>query len=259
MTTLVDKRNNNKFCEFHGEVGQNTDECMHLKIQIKELIKAGKLTHVIKELKQGSEKDHPKSTKKEEASGKDKAMKILMVQPWQRVARQRITQSFSSNPEISFLTLREEDGDEAPMVIEAEIGGHFIHRLYVTISIRWDHRETRSQKNPSSPATAHEMLKFPVPRGILTLWSSRIIPLECTMVSGPEVQPSDISRAAEERIKVAIHPEYPEQTIAIGSTLTEEGRKELSDLLRHNLNIFAWKLADMTGVPRHVAEDRLNV
>ncbi|GJX71901.1 reverse transcriptase domain-containing protein [Tanacetum coccineum] len=52
MTTPVEKRNNNKFCEFHGEVGNNTDECMHLKRQIEIMIKAGKLTHLIKELKQ---------------------------------------------------------------------------------------------------------------------------------------------------------------------------------------------------------------
>ncbi|GKA36512.1 reverse transcriptase domain-containing protein [Tanacetum coccineum] len=63
--------------------------------------------------------------------------------------------------------------------------------------------------------------------GILTLWSNKTIPLECTMVSEPEARPSDIIQAAEERIKVAIHPEHPEKIIAIGSTLTEEGRKAL--------------------------------
>ncbi|GKC62703.1 reverse transcriptase domain-containing protein [Tanacetum coccineum] len=51
MTTLMEKRNNNKFYEFHGEVGHNTDEYMHLRRQIKELINNGKLSHVIKELK----------------------------------------------------------------------------------------------------------------------------------------------------------------------------------------------------------------
>ncbi|GJU33358.1 reverse transcriptase domain-containing protein [Tanacetum coccineum] len=63
----------------------------------------------------------------------------------------------------------------------------------------------------------------------------------------------------EERIKVAINPDYPEQTIMIGSTLTEEGRNKLYDLLQRYLDIFAWKSADMTGVPRHIAEHRLNV
>ncbi|GJX22993.1 hypothetical protein Tco_0227438 [Tanacetum coccineum] len=91
MSIPMEKRNNNKFCEFHGEVGHNTDECMHLKRKIKELIKNGKLSRVIKELIQGSGKDQPKTAKKGETSRKDKPLAILMVQPWQRVARQKIT------------------------------------------------------------------------------------------------------------------------------------------------------------------------
>ncbi|GJT89759.1 reverse transcriptase domain-containing protein [Tanacetum coccineum] len=114
------------------------------------------------------------------------------------------------------------------------------------------------RKIQAAPSTAHGMLKFPVLGGILTLRSSKIVILECTMVSGLEAQPSNVIQAAEERIKVDIHPEYPDQTIAIGSTLIEEGRKVLYDLLRCNLNIFAWKPADMTGVPRHIVEHRLN-
>ncbi|GKC28663.1 reverse transcriptase domain-containing protein [Tanacetum coccineum] len=102
MTTLVEKRNHAKFCEFHGEVGHNTDECMHLEKQIEEMLKAGKLSHLIKELKQNNEKEQPKVVKKGETSEKDKALAILMVQPWERVARQRITQSFSPNPYIFF-------------------------------------------------------------------------------------------------------------------------------------------------------------
>ncbi|GKA98965.1 hypothetical protein Tco_0826902 [Tanacetum coccineum] len=98
MTTPVEKQNHAKFYEFHGEVGHNTDECMHLRKQIKEMLKAGKLSHLIKELKQNNEKELPKVTKKEETSGKDKALAIIIVQPWERVARQRITQSFSLNP-----------------------------------------------------------------------------------------------------------------------------------------------------------------
>ncbi|GKD57533.1 reverse transcriptase domain-containing protein [Tanacetum coccineum] len=131
MTTPVEKRNANKFCEFHGEVGHNTDECMHLRKQIEEMLKAGKLSHLIKEIKQNNGKEQPKVTKKGETAGKDKAMAILMVQPWERVARQRITQSFSPNSEISFPPLGEDEGTEGPMIIEAEIGGHCVHRMYV--------------------------------------------------------------------------------------------------------------------------------
>ncbi|GKB26155.1 hypothetical protein Tco_0865556 [Tanacetum coccineum] len=115
------------------------------------------------------------------------------------------------------------------------------------------------RKIQAVPSTAHGMLKFRDPGGTLTLRSSRIIPLECTMVSGPEAQPSSITQAVEERVSVAVHPKYLEQTIAIGSTLIEEGRKALCELLKRNLDIFAWKPKDMTWVPRHLAEHRLNV
>ncbi|GJU03105.1 hypothetical protein Tco_1113443 [Tanacetum coccineum] len=104
------------------------------------------------------------------------------------------------------------------------------------------------RKIQAVPSKAHGMLKFPVPKGIFTLRSSKIIPLECTLVFRSEAQTSNAVQTTEERIKVAIHPEYLEQTIAIGSTLTAEGRKALCDLLRRNLDIFAWKPADMTGV-----------
>ncbi|GJW27792.1 hypothetical protein Tco_0044667 [Tanacetum coccineum] len=103
------------------------------------------------------------------------------------------------------------------------------------------------------------MLKLLIEGGVITLKSSRMIPLECAVVSGPEGNPPAAKQPVEERIKVAINPEYPEQTVMIGSTLTEEGHNKLCGLLQQNLDIFVWKPADMTAVPRHIAEHRLNV
>ncbi|GKB76504.1 reverse transcriptase domain-containing protein [Tanacetum coccineum] len=45
----------------------------------------------------------------------------------------------------------------------------------------------------------------------------------------------------------------------ISFALTKEGRNKLCDLLQRNMEIFAWKPADMIGVLRHIAEHRLNV
>nr|GEU30045.1 reverse transcriptase domain-containing protein [Tanacetum cinerariifolium] len=95
MTTPVEKRNTIKFCEFHGE------------------------------------KRSGKDSKERETSGKDKPPIILMVPPWQKIARQRITQTFSPESVISFPTLGEEDRTESTMIIEAKIGGHCMHRIYV--------------------------------------------------------------------------------------------------------------------------------
>ncbi|GJZ92526.1 reverse transcriptase domain-containing protein [Tanacetum coccineum] len=259
--------------------GHNTNECMQLRKQIDEMIKAGKLSQFIKELKQN---DKTKAPKKGEASGKDKPLTILMIQPWERVTKPRITQSFSPETAMSFPPLREEDGTEGPMIIEVEMGGHFVHRVYIdggaSSEVLYEHcfiklrKEIRDQmvpatthligfsgetiwplgqiallaghkENPRPSTTAHGMLKFPVKGGTVTLQSSRVIPMECAMISGPSIQSTAENQVLEEKINIAIHPEYPEQTVAIGSTLTEKGRKELCSLLKQNLDIFAWKPA----------------
>ncbi|GJZ46499.1 hypothetical protein Tco_0594095 [Tanacetum coccineum] len=175
-----------------------------------------------------------------------------MITPFEKqnhakFSRQKITQSFSPSPEIFFPPLGEDEGTEGPIIIEAEIGANCIHHM------------PGVRKLQAVPSTVHGMLKIPVEGGVITLKSSRLVPLECAMVSGPErILPAD-KPMVEERIKVAINPEYPKQTVMIGSTLTEEGRNKLCGLLQRNLDIFAWKPADMTDVPRNIAEHRLNV
>nr|GEW34597.1 reverse transcriptase domain-containing protein [Tanacetum cinerariifolium] len=208
--------------------------------QIEELIKARKLLHVIKELKQGSGNDRPKAPEKE------------------------LHKASPPNPEISFPPLGDEDGTKGPMIIEAPSrskepngSGYRTPHWFQRRDHMANGKNIASSKNRGCGALNLYLDEFC--GGILTLWSSKIIPLECIMVFGNKAQPSAITQAAEERIKVIIHPEYPKQTVAIGSTLTEEERKASCGLLRRNLDIFAWKPEDITGVPRYLAKNRMNV
>ncbi|GKF41002.1 reverse transcriptase domain-containing protein, partial [Tanacetum coccineum] len=98
------------------------------KKKIKELVRASKLLHLIKEIKQGRDQTN---AEKKEVPTKDKSMAIYMIQPWHRVTRQKVTQSFERISEITFPSLTTSSGTEGPLVIEAEIGGHMIHRIYV--------------------------------------------------------------------------------------------------------------------------------
>ncbi|GJW89138.1 hypothetical protein Tco_0164478 [Tanacetum coccineum] len=91
------------------------------------------------------------------------------------------------------------------------------------------------------------MIKFPITGGVLTLKSSKIIPIECASVSGPKGQPPAAHQAIEERIKVAINSDYPKQPIMIGSTLTEEGRNKLCDLLQRCLPVNAKEESQAAG------------
>nr|GEV91555.1 reverse transcriptase domain-containing protein [Tanacetum cinerariifolium] len=56
-----------------------------------------KVVALNKRVQTNSGKEQPKATKKGETSGKDKALAILMVQPWERVARSQETVSSSVN------------------------------------------------------------------------------------------------------------------------------------------------------------------
>ncbi|GJZ79495.1 hypothetical protein Tco_0644332 [Tanacetum coccineum] len=143
----------------------------------------------------------------------------------------------------------EEDGTEGPMIIETEIGGHLAParnkkpddpNYHVTHRIQWrNHLADRSD----IPTSKDRHKKDPC----RTIYNTRNVKIPGKRRNG--VGGEDKSG----------HPEYHEQTIAIGFTLIEKGCKELCTLLRQNLDIFAWRPVDMMGVPRHMAEHRLNV
>nr|GEX32347.1 reverse transcriptase domain-containing protein [Tanacetum cinerariifolium] len=231
--------------------GESTEE--FVRRQIEEMLKAGKLSHLIKELKQNHEKDKAKIAKKGKTSGKDKPLAILM----------------------------EEDETEGPMIIKAEMGGHCVHRIYVdggsSLEILYEHcfskfcPEIKSQLIPANTPLVGFSGEIIWPLGQISLLvkigdeeHSTTAWMNFMVVRSPSPYNGIIRSPRVRKIRaipstVAIHPEYPEQTVAIGSTLTEEGRKELCGLLRCHLDVFAWKPEDMTRVPRHIAKHRLNV
>ncbi|XP_071728873.1 uncharacterized protein [Rutidosis leptorrhynchoides] len=57
---------------------------------------------------------------------------------------------------------------------------------------------------------------------------------------------------------VVINHAFPEKVIKIGNTLSKETNSAPCELLSNNADVFSWQESDMTGVPREVAEHRLN-
>ncbi|GJW06148.1 reverse transcriptase domain-containing protein [Tanacetum coccineum] len=109
------------------------------------------------------------------------------------------------------------------------------------------------------PSTTHGMLKFLVDGGIVTIRSTILIPTECATVTTSSKEILKEAEVRHENFKVALHPNFSNQEVAIGGTLSAKGRTELCTLLKENLDIFAWQPSDMTGVLRPVAEHRLNI
>nr|GEZ77405.1 reverse transcriptase domain-containing protein [Tanacetum cinerariifolium] len=301
MVTPVEKRNSNKFCDFHNDKGHSTDECMQLKKQIEE---------------------------KKEAAAKDKPTAIYLVRSWQRTVKQKVTQSFEQGKEIVFPPLTTSNGTEGPLIIEAEIGRHIIHRMYIDdgslMEILYEHcfnrlrPEIKSKMVPATtsltgfsgattwplgqlrllvtigddthstkawmnfmvvkslspyngiigrpglkaiqalPSTVYGILKFQTEAGIVTTCSSLLIPSECASIGTSSVTPRE-ERTHPANFTVALLPNFSDQEVVVGGSLSDRGRTELCSFLKKNLDIFAWQPSDMTGLPRSVAEHRLNI
>nr|GEZ17831.1 reverse transcriptase domain-containing protein [Tanacetum cinerariifolium] len=178
--------------------------------------------------------------------------------------------------EITFPPLTTSSGAEGPLVIEAEFGGHMIHRMYVdggsSIEILYEHyfnrllpealgnnrRRLSFHKSMDKFHDSHGMLKFPVDGEIVTIRSTILIPTECATVIRSSEVPKE-THVRHENFKVALHSNIPDQEVAIEGTLSAKGRTELCSLLKENLDIYTWQPSDMTGVSRSVAEHRLNI
>ncbi|GJU85409.1 hypothetical protein Tco_1292955 [Tanacetum coccineum] len=243
-----------------------------------------------KEIKQSREQ---LKVGKKDVPAKDKSMAIYMVQPWHRMTREKVTQSFARISEITFPPLATSRGAEGPLIIEAEIGGHMIHHMYVdggsSMEVLYEHcfnrlrPKIKSQMVPTTTSltgfngetvwplgprirkiqavssTAHRMLKFLVDRGIVTIRSTILIPAECATVDTSSKKIPKEAEVCHKNFKVALHPNFLDQEVAIGGTLSAKGRMKLCSLLKENLDIFAWQPSDMTRVLLSVAEHRLNI
>ncbi|GJT79242.1 hypothetical protein Tco_1053584 [Tanacetum coccineum] len=265
LTGLSPYQNTQRNPRGRSEKDTTQDEAVQLKKQIEELVRTGKLLHLIKEIKQG--RDQP-NVRKKEFLAKDKSMAIYM-------------------------------GAEGPLVIEAEIGGHMIYRMYIdggsSTEVLYEHcfnllrPKIKSQMVPATTSltgfsgetiwplgqlrllvtigdTEHSTkawMNFMIVRSLspynVTIRSTILIPTKCATMT---ISSKEILKEAEvhhENSKVALHLNFPNQKVAIGGTLSVKGRMELCSLLKENLDIFAWQSSDMTGVPRSVAEHRLNI
>ncbi|GJU45610.1 hypothetical protein Tco_1202876 [Tanacetum coccineum] len=76
---------------------------------------------------------------------------------------------------------------------------------------------------------------------IVTIRSTILTPTECAIIAATPKDSAKKAEARYENFKVAIHPDFPDQEITIGGTVSTKARTELCTLLKGNLDIFAWQ------------------
>nr|GEW60629.1 reverse transcriptase domain-containing protein [Tanacetum cinerariifolium] len=258
MVTPVEKRSTNKFCDFHSDKGDNTDECIEITFP---------------PLTTGSEAERPLVIEPK-ISGHmihrmyvdgGSSMKILYEHCFNRLRPEVKNQMVPATTSLTGfsgetiwpmgqLRLLVKIGDEDHST-RAWMNFMIIRLLspYNGIIGRPGIKEIQAV-----PSTAYEMLKFSVDGGIVTIRSTILIPVDCaTVITSSEVPKETGVRHTN--FQVGLHPNFSDQEVAIGGTLSAKGRTELCSLLKENLDIFTWQPSDMTGVPRSVAEHQLNI
>ncbi|GKC33369.1 hypothetical protein Tco_1040663, partial [Tanacetum coccineum] len=199
------------------------------------------------------------------------------------------------NAPITFPLISSDDVSDEPLIIEAEVEGYLVRRVFVDqgfsgeqllpmrkielevmfgsegLSRRTTMRFTVVQA--SSPyniilgrtgmrelraisSTTHAMMKFPTPRGVATLVPRRDAIFECRQLESKHVPPEEKESLTED---VVINLAFPDQRITIETQFSSACRLQLINLVKDNKDVFAWQPSDMAGIPRRISQHSLNV
>nr|GEV37736.1 hypothetical protein [Tanacetum cinerariifolium] len=110
------------------------------------------------------------------------------------------------------------------------------------------------------------MVKFPTPRGVVTLIARTAPIYECRWSDKRKVKHDEKIEVKElkeveesEEEKVLVNSTFPEQTVTIGTQLSAKCLERLIKLLKNNMDVFACQPSNIIGVPRRVIKHALNV
>ncbi|GKB98784.1 putative nucleotidyltransferase, ribonuclease H [Tanacetum coccineum] len=284
MVGTLEKRNMNKFCDYHQDRGHNTNDCYHLKKQIKEAVASRRLAHLVKDIR---------------------------VEHWMD---NMIT--FPSVPRYLLMN--------CPVVVEVMIEGFRVRRIHVdggsSSEVMYERcfrnlsYQTRSRLRESrillvgfsgevsspmgvidlevtmgecgrtrtvimefavvnSPSPYNALLDpSPVQTGSEVINPRVLLALRETHSRRPEKEPMQLDDMEERRQldegrkppksgveeKIVVNDNYPEQLVTIEGSLSIECRHALIHTLRKNVDVFAWAPSDMTGIPRAITEHSLD-
>nr|GEY24546.1 reverse transcriptase domain-containing protein [Tanacetum cinerariifolium] len=190
-------------------------------------------------------------------------------------------------------------GVEGPLVIEEEMAGHMIHRMYVdggsSMEILYEHcfnrirPEVKNQMVPTTTSLTGFSGETIWPLGQLRLlvtigdadhstkaWMNFMIVRSLSPYNGiierPRIREIQAAPSTAHRMlkfpvdrgivtirSTILIPAECTTVITSSAVSKEVGRTELCLILKENLDIFAWQPSDMTGVLRSVAEHWPNI
>nr|GEZ80262.1 reverse transcriptase domain-containing protein [Tanacetum cinerariifolium] len=140
MLNPLRSRNANRYCDYHQEKGHYPNDCIQLKKQLEMALESGKLNHLVKDVRQRGRGSHNQDDPQE-----TKIINVISINSVKDKKR-KIKETMESwmNVPISFLAISSKDVFEEPLIVEAELEGYLVRRVYVdegsSVEVMFEHR-----------------------------------------------------------------------------------------------------------------------
>ncbi|GKA15945.1 reverse transcriptase domain-containing protein [Tanacetum coccineum] len=127
-----------KYCDYHQDKGHHTNDCIQLRKQLEIALESGKLNHLMKDLRQRVERRQNRNPPVQ------KVINMVNVHSSKRKKQKdrEATESWMNTP-ISFPSIMTDDTSDEPLIIEAEVEGYLVRRVYVdegsSVEVMFEH------------------------------------------------------------------------------------------------------------------------
>ncbi|GJR39130.1 hypothetical protein Tco_1214814 [Tanacetum coccineum] len=288
------KHNLNKLCDYHGDKGHNTNDCYQLKKHIKEAVASRKLAHMVKDIRQGNQRNG--------SQGRNNVKVINMINGERNHKRPYEGERTSLTKELTFPVILRYSLMDEPIILEGMIKGHQYRASLIGFSGETYHplgvidlqitigKAGRSKTvlmefaivKCHSPynvligrtgmkilgaigLTIHSMIKFSTDQGVVTMETSKkalweYIQLEKMRNSWKETQwrqhIEQMSRIREQTILRARN--NPGRKPGKEPMLPEKERCKGNMGEKKNVDVLAWEGSGGTAVPRKGQSEKSN-
>lgn len=134
--------NIDRFCEYHGEKGHLTNDCHQLKKELEVALKSGKLDHLLKDWRQRDAEGNREQRRRDD-KGKAKVINMIRSSSVSRKRGYGGIEEESMKVPIVFPSIATGDFSEEPLIIEGNIEGYLVRRIYVdegsSVNVMYEH------------------------------------------------------------------------------------------------------------------------
>ncbi|GKB49647.1 hypothetical protein Tco_0900400 [Tanacetum coccineum] len=131
--------NMDRFCDYHQEKGHHINDCHHLRRQLEAALESGKLNHIINDVRQRG-----RWNQRGHGPQQEKIINMVGIKNLKEKKRKRqeVTEKWMDTP-ITFPLISTEDVLDEALIVEAEVEGYLVRRIYVdrgaSVEIMFEH------------------------------------------------------------------------------------------------------------------------